>query len=78
MPRLASLSLRMSAICLIWNSPSALMVTVKSLSSNVHLVPLKSKRCDSSRFAWSTALVSSWLSISETTSKEGMRDPLEG
>ena len=35
-------------------------------------VPLKSKRVDSSRLAWSMALVSSCLSTSETTAKEGM------
>ncbi|CFW51086.1 Uncharacterised protein [Bordetella pertussis] len=35
-------------------------------------MPLKSKRVDSSRLAWSTALVNSCLSTSETTSKLGM------
>src|SRR5690606_29504784 len=34
--------------------------------------PLKSKRVVSSRLAWSTALVSSWVSTSETMSKDGM------
>src|SRR5882757_7878381 len=48
------------------------MVTVVSSSSNVASVPLKSKRCVSSRTAWSTALVNSWVSISETTSNEGI------
>src|SRR6202022_3416418 len=48
------------------------MVTVVSSSSNVASVPLKSKRCVSSRTAWSTAFVSSWVSISETTSNEGI------
>src|ERR1700722_3474443 len=48
------------------------MVTVVSSSSKVASVPLKSKRCPSSRIAWSTAFVNSWVSISETTSKEGM------
>src|SRR5882672_6385642 len=48
------------------------MVTVVSSSSNVASVPLKSKRCVSSRTAWSTAFVNSWVSISETTSNEGI------
>src|SRR5882757_1100821 len=48
------------------------MVTVASSSSNVASVPLKSKRCVSSRTAWSTALVNSCVSISETTSNEGI------
>src|SRR5580698_3625987 len=48
------------------------MVTVVSSSSKQAPVFLKSKRCDSSRLAWSTALVSSCESISDTTSKEGM------
>src|SRR3982751_6094370 len=74
MPRLASRCVRMSIICLSWNSASALSSTVNSLafSSNSAPVSLKSKRCVSSRFAWSTALVSSWVSSSETASKEGM------
>src|SRR5687767_7130753 len=43
-----------------------------SLSSKVAPVSLKSNRCESSRFAWSTALVSSWPSSSDTASNEGM------
>src|SRR3982751_363167 len=74
MPRLASRCVRMSIICLSWNSASALSSTVNSLafSSNVAPVSLKSKRCVSSRFAWSTALVSSCVSSSETVSNDGM------
>src|SRR5450755_601505 len=48
------------------------MVTVVSSSSKVASVPLKSNRCVSSRTAWSTAFVNSCVSISETTSNEGM------
>src|SRR5687767_12244383 len=44
-----------------------------SLSSNLALVPLKSKRVPTSRVAWSTAFATSWAFSSETTSKEGMR-----
>src|SRR5579883_1102056 len=76
MPRLASLSFRISSICFSWNSAGALRVTVVSSSSKVAPVSLKSKRCASSRLAWSTALVSSCRSISETTSKEGMRSTI--
>src|SRR5690242_4592579 len=74
MPRFPSRWVNTSIICLSWNSAGALSCTVNSfsLSSNVAPVSLKSKRCVSSRFAWSTALVSSWLSSSETASKEGM------
>src|SRR5687767_3848469 len=74
MPRLLSRCARMSIICLSWNSAGALRLTVISfsLSSKTAPVSLKSNRCESSRFAWSTALVSSWLSSSETASKEGM------
>src|SRR5690349_8554712 len=73
-PRLPSLCVRMSSICLSWNSAGAFMLTVNSFSLSVNVAPvsLKSKRCVSSRFAWSTALVSSWLSSSETASNEGM------
>ncbi len=48
-----------------------------SLSSMLELVPLKSKRVESSRDAWSTALRTSWASTSETTSKLGMRSFLQ-
>src|SRR6187399_1544196 len=74
MPRLLRRCARMSTICLSWNSDGAFRLTVISfsLSSNTAPVSLKSKRCESSRFAWSTAFVSSWVSSSETASKEGM------
>src|SRR6188768_4316135 len=74
MPRLLSRCARTSTICFSWNSAGALRLTVISfsLSSKTAPVSLKSNRCESSRFAWSTALVSSWLSSSETASKEGM------
>src|SRR5271156_758296 len=71
-PRLATLSFKISSICFSWKSAGALMVTVRSSSSNCEPVSLKSKRWASSRLAWSTALVNSWLSISETTSNDGM------
>src|ERR1700733_4451325 len=48
------------------------MVTVVSSSSKLAPVSLKSKRCVNSRTAWSTALVNSCVSISDTTSNEGM------
>src|SRR5690349_8245293 len=75
MPRLPSRCVRMSTICLSWNSAGALRLTVISFSLSVKVAPvsLKSKRCVSSRFAWSTALVSSWASSSETVSNEGMQ-----
>src|SRR5881275_2627865 len=74
MPRFPSLCVRMSIICRSWNSAGALSCTVRSfsLSSNVAPVSLKSNRCVSSRFAWSTALVSSCVSSSETVSNDGM------
>ena len=74
MPRLDTFSVRMSSICFSWRSDLASSVTVYSFSSYFAPVPLKSKRWLTSRFAWSTALVSSWGSISDTTSKEGMAD----
>ncbi len=43
-----------------------------SLSSMVESVPLKSNRVVASRLAWSTALRTSCMSTSETTSKVGM------
>ena len=45
---------------------------VFSLSSTDESVPLKSKRCEISRAVWSTALRTSCMSSSETTSKLGM------
>src|SRR5437868_1759075 len=74
MPRLPSLCVRMSIICRSWNSAGALSWTVDSFSLSVNDAPvsLKSNRCVSSRFAWSTALVSSCESSSETVSKDGM------
>ena len=62
----------MSVICLSWKSLGADWVISLSSSTNFASTPLKSKRVESSRLAWSTALVSSWMLTSETTSKEGM------
>src|SRR6187549_471510 len=74
MPRLPSFCVSTSSIWRSWNSAGAFMLTVDSFSLSSKLAPvsLKSKRCVSSRLAWSTALVSSWLSSSETASNEGM------
>ena len=63
---------RMSDICWSWNSLGADWLITLSSSTNFASTPLKSKRVVSSRLAWSTALVSSWVLTSETTSKEGM------
>src|SRR3954468_22914561 len=72
MPRFEHRRVRISNICLSWNSTWAFRVTVLSTNSKVAPVSLKSKRCVSSRIAWSTALVSSCLLSSETTSNEGI------
>ena len=72
MPRAVSRCLRMSVICLSWKSLGADWLTTLPSSTNFASTPLKSKRVVSSRLAWSTALVSSWVSTSETISKEGM------
>src|SRR5690606_24623011 len=63
---------RMSVICCSWNSLGADWVITASSRTNFASTPLKSKRLDSSRLAWSTALISSWVSTSETISKDGM------
>src|SRR5690606_10555729 len=55
-----------------WNSLGADWVITASSRTNFASTPLKSKRLDSSRLAWSTALISSWVSTSETISKDGM------
>jgi hypothetical protein len=62
----------MSFICLSWNSVGAVWLMTSPSRSNFASTPLKSKRVASSRLAWSMALVSSWVSTSDTTSKEGM------
>ena len=57
-----------------WKSLGADWLITWSSSTNFASTPLKSKRVDSSRLAWSIALVSSCWLTSETTSKEGMRE----
>src|SRR5690606_13588359 len=66
---------RMSVICCNWNSLGADMAMLSSSRTNFASTPLKSKRVPSSRLAWSTALVSSWVSTSEPISKAGMSLP---
>ncbi|MNG09690.1 hypothetical protein D3C84_931180 [compost metagenome] len=70
--RLIRLRRRISSICSSMKSASAVRVTVLSLLSKLHL-PRRSKRRSSSFTALSTALVSSCLSSSDTTSNEGMK-----
>src|SRR6056297_260639 len=64
----------MSSICRTWKSDSEISVIVGSSYSSRESLPLKSNRFWTSRRAWSTALVISWASSSETVSKEGIGD----
>ncbi|MBM3729291.1 MAG: hypothetical protein FJW44_00505 [Actinobacteria bacterium] len=76
MPRFTNFSSSRVRTARAFSSLIVRMVITRSFCSMDESVFLKSKRLAISRWAWSTALRSSWRSTCETMSNEGMCETL--